>query len=128
MKHMTALALTLAAGFLAPAAHADEWSGGDKALHFGVSIPLGMAGAVIASEVAPGRNRVLYGTLIGSTPALVKELYDSRSGGSGFSGKDLAVSVAGAALGAWLGDRFLLAPVTDKGKVSGVEVRYARAF
>ncbi|MBI4757171.1 MAG: hypothetical protein HY778_17510 [Betaproteobacteria bacterium] len=128
MKHKTALALTLAATLLASAAHAEDWSGRDKVLHFGVSIPLGVAGAVIAQEVAPAQNRVLLGTLIGSTPALAKELYDSRSGGSGFSGKDLAVSVAGAALGAWLGDRFLLAPVMDKGKVSGVEVRYARAF
>lgn len=79
----------------------DGWGGSDKAKHFTVSAVAGAFGAYFAQDT---RHPVLYGTLLGSVPGLLKELSDGcRAGGSGFSGKDMAYNIAGAFVGARLG-------------------------
>lgn len=82
----------------------DSWSGKDKLQHFGLSIPLGMLGTHMARNSS---NPVLYGTLIGTAPGLVKELLDARCQGSGFSYKDLTADVLGSLSGAYLGNMYI---------------------
>lgn len=77
----------------------EKWTGSDKALHFG-------AGATIAFATTLGTEKPLWGFAAGSAVGALKELSD-RSGGCS-SGKDFGVTVLGAAVGAFAGDRFLV--------------------
>jgi putative lipoprotein len=74
-------------------ARADDWNGPDKKQHFAISFVLGIASA----SAFPDRPALAVG--LAMTPGLIKELSDAQKGGSGFSGKDLAWDLAGAALG-----------------------------
>lgn len=75
-------------------AYADSWSTPDKPKHFAASALWG-AGARI---ICQGCND-WQATALGTIPGLVKEIQDSRPGGSGFSTKDLIADIAGAYVG-----------------------------
>jgi putative lipoprotein len=77
----------------------DAWFGADKAEHFGVSLPFGSIGAYLARD---SEHPVIYGTLIGSVPGLIKEGIDGTCRSDGFSYKDLTADVVGAFMGAVL--------------------------
>ncbi len=73
----------------------DAWRGEDKRLHFA-------GGAFISTVVTMHTGDPMTGFLAGTAAGVVKEAADA--GGLGqCSGKDLLVTVAGAALGAWAG-------------------------
>jgi uncharacterized protein YfiM (DUF2279 family) len=88
MKHITALILALSAF----SAQADEWTGADKALHFTL-------GAAISAGVGVHYRDPMKGFLVGAGVGIAKELLDKPGGGS-MSGKDAAVTILGAAVGA----------------------------
>lgn len=105
--------LLLAIALLAPLlAHADKerpppkctagekWTGSDKAMHFG-------AGATIAFATTLGTEKPLWGFGAGVAVGALKELSD-RGGNGCSSGKDFGVTVLGAAVGAFAGDRVLV--------------------
>ncbi len=72
-----------------------------EAKHFGISIILGgLSETYLHYETKlETMERVAYGTLIGSTPGLLKELYDGSQSDNHFSGSDMAANVAGALVG-----------------------------
>lgn len=69
----------------------------DKQLHFIGGGVLGSAGYLVAYELTEGNRFVSYlgGTASAGTVGLLKEVYDSRRGGSGFNGADLAYTALG---------------------------------
>ncbi|MCS3407421.1 YfiM family lipoprotein [Serratia sp. AKBS12] len=78
----------------------DEWTGKDKAQHFIASAAFAAAGSAYGDRQGwsePHSRSVGLAFSIGLGAA--KELYDSRAGGSGWSWKDFAWDVAGAATG-----------------------------
>ena len=78
----------------------DSWTGKDKAEHFFSSAALAAAGSEISQHQHQGRGQNLrFGFLFSLSFGVGKELYDSRSSGSGWSWKDLSYDVAGAATG-----------------------------
>jgi putative lipoprotein len=77
----------------------DSWTSADKLEHVGVSIPFGALGAYATRDTA---HPVVYGTLIGATPGLAKEVFDGTCRSDGFSYKDLAADTLGAFVGASL--------------------------
>lgn len=93
--------------FVARPAHADEWWGADKALHFGLSSVLSGGSYALSSLVLDSRlPRVAVGAGVGLTAGVAKEVYDELDYG-GASYKDLVFDVAGVAVGvvaAWLID------------------------
>jgi putative lipoprotein len=82
--------------FLLPfLAHADEWTGQDKALHF-------VGGAAVGAAVTLYTDRPAYGIAAGAAVGLAKELYDSQHRSTHTpSTKDLLVTVIGAAVGSY---------------------------
>ena len=85
-----ALVLTLASS-----AHADEWTGRDKNLHF-------VGGAAIGAAVTLATDKPMYGVAAGAAVGLAKELYDARNRATHTpSTKDLVVTVLGAAVGSY---------------------------
>jgi len=126
-----AAAVALALGALAPdiaRAQADRWSGGDKALHVGVSAPFGVLGATLAGRDGTTGERLLVGTLVGSLPGLAKEVADARRVGHDPSAKDMAANLIGAALGALLADCCLIRPLSRGDRVDGVGIEYRVDF
>ena len=115
----------------APAfAQSDSWTGQDKVKHFGVSAPMGLLGAKFAGPTASTAERVMYGALIGSLPGIAKELTDLRTPGATPSMKDMAFNVAGAAIGALMGDSCcMIRPYTTRGdKVDGIAIDFKINF
>jgi uncharacterized protein YfiM (DUF2279 family) len=95
-KQILVLAI-MAHGALTSYAHADEWVGQDKTLHF-------LGGAAVGAAVTIATQRRDYGIAAGVGVGLVKELYDAQNRDKHTpSIKDFAVTVAGAALGAYAG-------------------------
>jgi uncharacterized protein YfiM (DUF2279 family) len=91
MKRIIASILALSATL----AHADEWTGKDKQMHFATSVVWG-AGARL---MFPSLND-WQATAVGTIPGLVKEIQDAtRRNGSGWSNKDLVWDIAGAYVG-----------------------------
>jgi uncharacterized protein YfiM (DUF2279 family) len=87
---LATLALTLASS-----AHADEWTGRDKNLHF-------VGGAAIGSAVTLATDKPIYGIAAGAAVGLAKEIYDSQNRDKHTpSTKDLLVTVLGAAVGSY---------------------------
>jgi VanZ family protein len=72
-----------------------------EAKHFGVSVILGGGSESYLhyKTKLPTLERVAYGTLIGSTPGLLKEIFDGSQSDNHFSGSDMAANVAGALVG-----------------------------
>lgn len=102
--HFRIVLSALAGGILVAAcaaqpARADRWTGPDKAKHFAVSAGLGLAAAELARRDALPCKGELCAVAAATVPGLLKELSDSRSGGSGFSYKDMAFNIAGAYVG-----------------------------
>jgi putative lipoprotein len=93
---LAAFVLTVAGWSACTRAQADEWGTPDKPKHLAVSAA--MAGAFVAAGMSE-RQAFAASLAVG----LAKELHDSRRGGSGFSGKDLAADALGAYMGAKLG-------------------------
>jgi uncharacterized protein YfiM (DUF2279 family) len=87
-------------------AHADEWTGRDKSLHF-------IAGAAVGAAVTVATERRDYGIAAGVAVGLAKEIYDSQHRDRHTpSVKDFAVTAAGAVVGAYVvglivGPRFI---------------------
>src|ERR1700742_4015647 len=65
----------------------DGWFQSDKLEHFAVSAPFGALGAYLTRDT---EHPVIYGTLIGAIPGLIKEGIDGTCRTGGFSYKDLA--------------------------------------
>ena len=107
---------------------ADRWGGPDKALHFGVSAPLGAIGAGFAPKDAGTGQRLLYGAAIGALPGLAKELADARRPGGDPSARDMAFNVLGAAVGALFADCCLLRPISRGDRIDGIGVEYRIDF
>ena len=76
--------------------HADEWTGKDKSLHFGVSAALGVA----AYAQTHDRTKAFAWAI---APGILKEIADSQSDGNQFSSKDLAWDALGAFVGVQAG-------------------------
>ncbi len=72
-----------------------------ESLHFGVSVILGgiSESYLHYKTELTTLERITYGTLIGSTPGLLKELYDDSQSDNNFSGSDMAADIAGALVG-----------------------------
>lgn len=77
----------------------DSWTGTDKLEHFAVSAPFGVLGGWLTRDTD---HPVVYGTLIGTVPGLLKETLDGTCCTDGFSYKDLFADALGAFTGAWL--------------------------
>ncbi|MCE0489091.1 YfiM family lipoprotein [Pantoea sp. Mb-10] len=78
----------------------DNWTGRDKAEHYFSSALLAAAGSEISQHQHQSRAQNLrFGFLFSLSFGAGKELYDSRSAGSGWSWKDLSWDIAGAASG-----------------------------
>ena len=74
----------------------DDWLGEDKALHFASSAALTAAGIQMAHDRGlHGARQARFG--LSFAFGVGKELYDSRSAGSGWSWKDLAWDPGAAA-------------------------------
>ncbi|GBU12236.1 lipoprotein [Enterobacterales bacterium] len=78
----------------------DRWTGKDKAEHFAASAIMAAAGTAYGEHQgwndAQSRS---FGLLFSIGLGAGKELYDSREAGTGWSWKDFAWDVAGAAAG-----------------------------
>lgn len=79
--------------------NSDSWTGTDKLEHFAVSAPFGALGAYLMRDT---EHPVIYGTLIGTVPGLMKETFDGTCPTDGFSYKDLTADAVGALTGALL--------------------------
>lgn len=78
----------------------DEWHGQDKAQHFMASAILSAAGNEYGQHQGWSRaDSAAFGLLFSIGLGASKELWDSRPAGSGWSWKDFAWDVAGAATG-----------------------------
>ncbi len=86
--------------FAVPASSSAADDGGE-ALHFGVSVILGgiSESYLHYKTESTTLERIAYGTLLGSTPGLLKEFYDDSQSDNYFSGSDMAANVAGAFVG-----------------------------
>jgi putative lipoprotein len=111
-KQVGALALTLTASSIAHAAFdcsgshggwrtqtSDSWTGSDKLEHVSVSAGFGALGAYATRDTD---HPVIYGSLLGTAPGLLKETIDGTCRSDGFSYKDLAADALGAVVGASL--------------------------
>jgi len=76
-------------------AHADEWTGRDKTLHF-------LGGAAVGAAVTVATDKPMYGVAAGAAVGLAKELYDSQHRSTHTpSTKDLVMTIVGAAVGSY---------------------------
>lgn len=86
--------LVAALAFVSFSAHADEWNGVDKKMHFA-------GGALIAAAVGAATDSHT-GALAGVAVGFAKEAYDMRNRDRHTpSSKDFVVTAAGAVLGAY---------------------------
>jgi uncharacterized protein YfiM (DUF2279 family) len=72
------------------------WKYIDKALHFTLSLAIGVGCALTV------QNLPLLAWLLALVPGLAKEVFDTRAGGSGWSNGDLVADALGAAAGVYL--------------------------
>ncbi len=95
MQTKTLVALLLSAAAAYPALAQDRWLGADKPKHVAVSA---LSAVIVESMFADTLNPAQRFWLA-MLPGVVKELADSRRGGSGISGKDFAANALGVGLG-----------------------------
>jgi uncharacterized protein YfiM (DUF2279 family) len=106
----------------------DAWTGQDKALHFMVSMPLGMMGAKLVSDGQSPAEQFFYGALLGSLPGLMKETRDIHHRGSTASYKDMTYNILGASLGAFVSDCCTIKPIGTKDRLDGIIFEYKVNF
>ncbi len=104
------LLTTLSGSVMACSAHDDNWTGSDKAAHFGVSMAVGIGTSRLSDDTWTAFGLALV-------PGVAKELYDATRDCNRFSWKDMAWNAAGAYVGVRTGN-WLLGP-------SGVSYRMA---
>ena len=75
----------------------------DKQKHIFVETVITGASAIALKD---SEHPILYPLLIGAGVGLAKEVYDSRSGGSGFSKQDLLADPIGITIGLTAGSSF----------------------
>ncbi|MGK9175920.1 YfiM family lipoprotein [Yokenella regensburgei] len=98
MRHVILVCIVLLTGCAHTAR--DQWSGQDKAQHFLASAMLSAAGNEYARHQGYGGDRAaVYGLMFSVSLGASKEFWDSRPNGSGWSWKDFAWDIAGAATG-----------------------------
>lgn len=99
MKTLATLLLLagLAANAEACRPYHDDWSGGDKAAHFGVSAALGVGASRLSDDPWTAFGLALI-------PGVAKEVYDSQQDCKRFSWKDLSWDAAGAYVGVRAGN------------------------
>jgi putative lipoprotein len=91
--------LTLAVALFCSTAHADEWLGRDKALHFGASAILSSTAYGVTTAFDDRRSvAFIVGSGVALTAGIAKETYDALGYGDP-SWKDLAWDVAGTLVG-----------------------------
>lgn len=73
----------------------------DKAAHAAGSAAISLAAAPL---LADSEHPILYPFAVSFSVGVLKEIYDSRPGGTGFSNEDLAADALGAAVGAVTGN------------------------
>lgn len=118
LESRTLLALLTLLAWTSPArAQSDPWFGRDKALHFGVSVGLGLGGyGVVAPQTERRDSRFLLGAGLAFSAGLGKEMLDATGRGDA-SERDLAWDAAGSAVGAAVGlalDWLLSGAVSDR--------------
>ena len=102
MSHLMHRVLLITLFLLTGCSHManDQWSGQDKAQHFIASAMLSAAGNEVAQHQGWSRDASAgFGFMFSVGLGASKELWDSRPAGSGWSWKDFAWDVAGAATG-----------------------------
>ncbi|MBF1996308.1 YfiM family lipoprotein [Serratia symbiotica] len=78
----------------------DNWTGKDKVQHFIASAAMAAAGSAYGTHQNWNEARCRsFGLAFSIGIGAAKELYDSRAGGTGWSWKDFAWDVSGAAAG-----------------------------
>lgn len=87
---------------MACSARDDDWTGSDKAAHFGVSLAVGIGTSRLSDDTWTAFGLALV-------PGVAKELYDSTRDCNRFSWKDMAWNAAGAYVGVRAGN-WLLGP------------------
>jgi len=80
----------------------DDWTGSDKAAHFGVSFAVGVGASRLTTDTWTAFGLALI-------PGVAKEVYDSQQDCNRFSWKDMGWNAAGAYLGVRTGN-WLLGP------------------
>ncbi|MBI5608220.1 MAG: hypothetical protein HY902_05015 [Deltaproteobacteria bacterium] len=102
MRGLAALAVAATLGLAQPAA-ADDWTGADKAAHFGFSLAFGAAATAVVPAAGgssgPQWQPLALGFGLGLVPGAAKEGWDLVGRGDP-SWKDLAWNVAGSLVGA----------------------------
>ena len=114
MKPLFITALLTVSIFPAQAQHLEK----DKVQHIVVSAGLGVVVAAAKPDWTSGDQ-----FLVAMIPGVMKETYDARKGGTGFSGKDLLADAAGAFAGVQ-GWRWLVVPKAG----GGAEVSWNTKF
>lgn len=99
----------------------------DKVNHFGVSFGLGLIGNQILPDTISPFERVVYGTIIGTMPGLLKEILDKNNfDRNGFSGRDLFMDVLGSMAGSLVGEKIRIYVRTEP--VHQVFIAYSSKF
>ena len=136
IRRWMSIVLALACIVAHPTGHAgvggpqDSWTGQDKALHFGLSAPMGLLGVSFASRLGftDATEKKVVGALIGSMPGLIKELSDINNPRGTASLKDMVFNLLGAALGASLADCCTVSPVSRRDRLDGLTLEYRIDF
>lgn len=109
----------------------DAWFGQDKAMHFGMSAPLGMLGASVAEKFGyTGKTeRLVAGAALGMLPGLAKEWADRYNPRATASAKDMVFNMLGAMLGAAAVDCCTVRALSSRrDRFDGLAVEYRIEF
>ena len=85
---------------------ATSFAASNNVLHFGLSAVFGSVSETVLHYKTDINDvgRITLGTVLGSLPGLAKEISDSNKEDNHFSGKQMAIDVAGAFVGAVIAD------------------------
>ncbi len=114
---LLALALASSPALAGPCIKNDAWTGPDKTKHLIAGAALGAAGTLAFQNAQTG-------LLLGAGVGLAKELVDRRGSGT-CSLQDFAVTVAGAAAGAYGAKVVILPLLNARGRADGVMVAWS---
>jgi uncharacterized protein YfiM (DUF2279 family) len=105
----------LLAATISQCAHAEGWTGHDKANHFAVSAAM--------SKLTAQTHGGAKGVALALLPGAAKEVSDLSGSGTP-SVKDMVANLAGALVGAVLPRQYMIAPIAPRGVVEGVSLTY----